>query len=665
MDFSTYRARSATPSLSSASTSSSSGLSHQGSAIFSPLSFDEEDQDPPWVNTERLGWKDMDDDYDHVKWQGSQTACQALNQLIDSSKDDVKSLKARNTWQREASYDQIPGFSLLSTADKSSTSAYDSPVFASRPRHPHRASTSDSTSTRPSSRPPSRSRVSDTKSRPRSSSNAPSKDVTNLPLPPRTPLPYFDANNPEKFLDIVKGVAKRLDENAGLRPRATKSVSSSNILTGSSSSIRTAMTAQKRPRVQSHGSTSENMKDAKRQKSHAEIPKDGKKDKGKMKEEDVRTADLEVDMDDQPKTSSQLRMPPPVLPAIPLQRDVKQEALPAPASSSSSLHHHGHYNVNPTPTPESVRTPRLHPLLVQQSQGKSSTVTSASASTVIPTSHHQPQAHPNPIPYSNSQASSSKPLHGQVRQERSAGTSYPGYPGNIRATPIPKPEPHPDPPPQSSRHTGSQNPKATLGLPTSSQQSSRPPPLGMRRTHTYPSSMQQKTGELPKKQKGFKPPLLTNSQPQASSQSSQMQMPTHVKVEKDTAGCVPKSKTEMASKSAADPGSAGGRSAIASSSIAYHATKPVSADSSRNYLHRPAENPAPAQHPRGATRTAAASSSNIRPPPPQVPVHVAPARAPSPGPLPEPADGDPDSSFGDIDLPFDIAALDEAMKKYD
>lgn len=98
MAFSFHRSRYSTPSLSSASasTSSSAALSHPGSSIFTPLSFFDGEQDASSADTERPGGTGMDRDYDYVKWQGSQTACKALNQLIDSSKDESESMRARS-----------------------------------------------------------------------------------------------------------------------------------------------------------------------------------------------------------------------------------------------------------------------------------------------------------------------------------------------------------------------------------------------------------------------------------------------------------------------------------------------------------------------------------------------------------------------------------------
>jgi hypothetical protein len=66
-----------------------------------------------------------------------------------------------------------------------------------------------SSHSRPSSSKPS----SFSRSHPRTRPSEAAPDITNLPIP------FFNKTNPMQFLDIMKGVSARLDENAGVRPR--------------------------------------------------------------------------------------------------------------------------------------------------------------------------------------------------------------------------------------------------------------------------------------------------------------------------------------------------------------------------------------------------------------------------------------------------------------
>ncbi|KAF8908152.1 hypothetical protein CPB84DRAFT_1767428 [Gymnopilus junonius] len=678
MEFSFNRPRSATPSLSSTSTSASSStpLSHLASGIFTPLTFDEEDES--FADSERLKGAGMEPNYDFVMWQSSQTACQALNELIDTSRQDSESLRIRNAWQREPSFDQIPGFSLLSTDDIPPSSALESPLLA--PKSKYKSSISPSTSSGPSSRPSSRTRLSETRPRP-SSSTARSKDITSLPLQ-ALPFQTLDKANPEKFLHIIKDAAKRADENAGAlaRARARKSTSSTNVM-GETSLSGVAATAQKRNRVQSlESSSSESMKETKRKKGRTEMEDAKVDDKGKRREDEKNP----------PNASSFLPV------ADPKEHGVKQEdvhqrsSLPLSSRSNAA---------------QSTRTPKLHPLLLQQPAAQAGTPSLHSTSAKPSSSRTSTTA--NTASYPKLPGPTSKLSQPQVQTQHKA---YPVRPSSgshhhanaqttrtIASTStfanlLRQPSPVP-----ALQAMQAPNPTST----PSSSYTSRPPPLGMRRTHTYPSSIQ--TGELPKKQKGFKPPLLSASQPQAQSQSSQMHSRVPIEKGSDAGTTVTSGVSGIAKQ---QPGhsfhlrppnfciihsplflsyNVGATSSNSATSHAYSSSssknsnlpqnKPSTASSHTTMtISAQRQQPAPSKF-APAPQAVTPAASSIPQHHPRLPVPQAPRPAPAPArpaspplppeSLPEPADGDPDSSFGDVDMPFDMDALEETMKQYD
>ncbi|GLB41223.1 hypothetical protein LshimejAT787_0904380 [Lyophyllum shimeji] len=188
-------------------------------------------------------------------------------------------------------------------------------------------------------------------------------------------------------------------------------------------------------------------------------------------------------------------------------------------------------------------------------------------------------------------------------------------PDPVKAPPPPNTITHPPPPPPQN-------------LPS---QSTRPPVLGMRRGHSLPTSA---GGEraLPTRQKGFKPPLLSQPQPVPVAPKAQVQVQ------------VPTNQQQKFAPEAEDsahvphPHAHGRAKASARSTTPQLDTKPgvLSAHT------RPA---APA--PRPFHRT---------PVEPKVQVQEKDLRPPSPNP-------DPDSSFGDMS--FDMDALEATMQMYD
>ena len=159
-------------------------------------------------------------------------------------------------------------------------------------------------------------------------------------------------------------------------------------------------------------------------------------------------------------------------------------------------------------------------------------------------------------------------------------------------------------------------------------QSTRPPPLGMRRTNTFPlggvgSGVGQKTGGLPTKQKGFRVPFMNGGM---GSQQQQQQQPS-----------VADSGASKQGGAATSNAPSNSKSNLASSSTASFSAKSKASEQ-------------PSAH----------AVTALAPPPP-----VSPATAVVPAiELPGPTDGDGDSSF-DMSLSFDMDALEETMRLYD
>ncbi|KDR70170.1 hypothetical protein GALMADRAFT_271603 [Galerina marginata CBS 339.88] len=637
MEFSYRRpSGSSSTSTSTASPSTSRSISASSSSFSSTAGL-HMDQDSPFSATRPIfnfnSDLDSEDDPapapDHVKWQGSQTACQALNQLIRSSVNEPSGVGARG-WQREPSFDQIPGFSSLSTTDASKASTSSSaftPTSASANKQPHA-----------STRPHLRARISETKSRPTSLSSS-SPNVA-------SPLPFFDKTNPSQFLDILKGVSARVDENAGVRPRKSagniagptrpiktngKKRSRGVSLGGSPdmSGVAAAVGRAKKGRVDTlRGMEAKpDIKDKGKGRASPLPPPDadGRGPTGQAYESGVPSSStstlasnetLTMDVDDDlsvtyhrlsPKTPSQARMPPPPVP----------RTKPPDASSSRQSHHQlptRHVESKPAPAP------KFHPLLVE------------------------------PPPKSNPSTHKPQPT--------------------TAAHPIPKPEPKPLRQPV-------QAPAPTP--PFANSQSSRPPVLGMRRTHTFPTSGMStslhKSGALPTKQKSFKPPLLSASQPQSQARSQGSGSVTAKPQPQAKPQAVPQQQYQQPARRSHAPGS---NNSSAS-------TSPVSArgPASSNYLNTSSSVP-PSSSLSASTSSTRSSISgrggSVATSAPRVPavkpvtaapVLVAaqpsvPAPAPKASPpLPEPTDGDPDSSFGDMSFDIDADALEETMRMFD
>ncbi|KAF9476235.1 hypothetical protein BDN70DRAFT_923422 [Pholiota conissans] len=573
-----------------------------------------------------------EDSTDYVKWQGSQTTCSALNQLIKSSANESNVATVVSTsrgWQRQPSFDQIPGFSLLSTND-----------------NPQAYSQAPSCSSSKSIR-PSHSRPRPSLSRPRSPTKPPNASNVDLPIP------LLDKSNPAAFLNILKGVSARIDENVGVKPargigsssgeRGAKRVRSvtSELQAGRPKKSRTSASvgpsvgsarplSKGKQRAISAGGVADDD-----QSSMSELPFPLRPDivEPKLASLDTESSKSRVgsmsvfqpQSDSGPppalKRPSQAIMPPPPPPPTkhPTARPSSHAISPAfPSSSTTSIQpirsdmrQQSTSASSKPPKPDPV--PRYHPLLLEQQKKASSSSSSTS----------KPPANSSKLP-----------------------------PPSI-STREPSPKPNVNP----RRTSPMDSVPSSTPKPTSSQ-SSRPPALGMRRTHTTASSglatSLQTTGTLPTRQKAFKPPLLGSSQSAAKAPASQQQQNkapyAPFKCNNAPGGSNGSTSSESSRGSSTSASSSLTRSSSFTSKHVSSSASPSSGSSAAaSPLRR--SNTLPNAEFKGAQ--AAAPSDK---PPPQSKSDVSS--------LPEPLDGDADSSFGDM-MMFDLDALEETMKMYD
>ncbi|KAF4610281.1 hypothetical protein D9613_010493 [Agrocybe pediades] len=630
-----------------------------------------------------MGLTNSDDEEDAVvdlvSWQSSQ-ASNALELLLKSSENDcfprVDVPGSSKALESQGSSDSlIPGFSRLGTTDDGIS--------------PTKSGTT-SQKKRPSSSRPSRPRHSD------SSLRASSLGLDTDNQDSASPLPFFDKTDPSQFMALLKGVSARLDGSVRARP---------------SSSGATARPPRKRPRVTSPVETSRDAEllSAGVKKSRTELEDSGvrereiriDKGKGRAEYEDVSAAsygtrtiepfvssrdeshtastsksagfashtdiDMEGDGEDDTstlggprkrpppqRTMSQLKMPPPPVP-LPKRHGAgstsnADSSRPIHSSSSSSRNHPPHSSSQPTkevPPRKLEPVPKLHPLLVQQQQKQRQPHTNVST---------PPAPRPAAVPCSPASASLANKLKSYTNSQKRS------TPPVTSMSPIPKPLFQPVA--QHPQEGAAGAPPSST--PSFSQSFSRLPPLGMRRAHTLPSTG---TSGLPTKQKGFRPPLLSSSQPQPTS-SSQSYKPAAMS---NVVASTTKAPTTNSSRPSHHPrqGSAGSEK---------HAGPPSSShqgglSSSGSSSHR-SHNPSSSFSTSSSSATTRASSvSSIGSP--VVPAKLGTSAAAtthksatattttissSPS-LPEPLDGDGDSSFDDIS--FDMDALEETMKMYD
>ena len=569
-------------------------------------------------------------------------------------------------WHRVPSYDQLSN--LLSTGhhDIANLSLLSS---QSRPS---------------SSKPGSSSR---SHSRARLSEAAP--DITNLPTP------FFNKTNPMQFLDIMKGVSARIDENAGVRPRKEFS------LGAASSSSR----SRKRTRGLSFGGTSELQAGKSTRgifkkgrvdelRTSGTLTRDEGKGKGRAMSDDegldseVRGRGLQacsslpdihfrsdlkrslsskdvsfMDVNDKAddidaehisrsvvssssnlghgypdapfaRTFNQAEMPPPPFPYDSSTRKQRQTAADPPRQQS---------NAAPTPTPLAVSR---HSNSINKPQ-------TSSPPPQPPTNYSIKQRKPDAIPK----------LHPLLYHK--LATTKVSPPSIATSTPQTQPQLQPQPKHLSTPIPVSEvvNLKPTPSPFTpllSNTPPSRPPPLGMRRNRTFPSrtssssssSVQQSSSltgsgcNLPQRQRGFKPPLLSLSQPQAETQPRTHDL-SRVKANTNAIVVEPGS-TIGTSKKVSSQNSPEASCTTTNTKMALRS----STSSSESFQSTPpATSSAPScSHSHSSDASDCSRLNKCH--------HELTERV-----TPEPPEGDTDSSFGD--LSFDMDALEETMRMYD
>lgn len=571
-------------------------------------------------------------------------------------------------WQRVSSYDQA--------SSANSTGRHDTTSNSSLLSSHSRPSSSKPSS---SSRPHSRARLSEAR--------APAPDITNLSNP------LFNKTNPMQFLDIMKGVSARLDENAGVRPRKEFNPGS-----GPSSSR-----AKKRTRGVSLGGASE---------SQAGKATHGMVKKGRVDE--IRTSDtLTWDegrergraMSEDEALDSEMRgrglQTHSSLPDMPCRSDLRRaskdvsfmdvderddDAMVVEDSSRSAVSlssNHGYPDTRPfartrsqtemPPPPlfacdsfvHKQRQPAADPSHQQSNAQSTSTPLAVSR---YSNSMNKPQtSHPPPQqPQINHSVKQRKPnaipkLHPLLYQK--PATTRVSSSSTATSAPQVRPQHHPAPIPVSDG-LDLKPPPSSITPMFSSTPSSRPPPLGMRRNHTFPSrtssslAVQQESsssltgGQLPQRQ-GFKSPLLSLSQPQPQAQTYSLSQPKAnaniIVVESDSTMAT----SRKVSLSSTDNH---GFNTVAHTSTALRSSS-SSLDSSTSFRSTPptTSSASSCSHSHSSNSSGYSSSKKSNQGMAQQPQELVV--------LPEPLDGDADSSFGDMS--FDMDALEETMKMYD
>ena len=491
-----------------------------------------------------------------------------------------------------------------------------------------------------------------------------------------------------QFVDIMKGVSARLDENVGVRPRKDLGASSSSSQT------------KKRTRGLSLGGTSE-LQTGKASRglkkgrvdelriSGTSTRNEGK-GKGRAMSED-EGLDSEVRGRGLQARSS--------LPDIPFRSDLKRSLSPKDVSdkdddmdaehvsrsavTSSSNHGHGYpetsfprsFNQTEMPPPPLPYDSSTHKQRQPAEDPPRQPSNALSTPTPLAVSRHsnsinKPQISypPTQQPPTNYSIKQRKPdaipkLHPLLNNKPSTTKISSSSMATSTSQAQPQPQHHSTPIPVSEGVNLKPPPSPFAPLFTSTP-SSRPPPLGMRRNRTFPSrtssssslSVQQESssltgsgGHLPQRQKGFKPPLLSLSQPQAETQPR-----THnfSRVKANTIVVEPGS-TIATRKKASSQNSQEASSTTTNTSMALRSST-SSSESSASFQSTPpaAASSAPSRS-HSHSSDAASDCSRLNKCNQGMAEHVAP----------EPLDGDTDSSFGDMS--FDMDALEETMRMYD
>ena len=469
----------------------------------------------------------------------------------------------------------------------------------------------------------------------------------------------------------MKGVSARLDENAGVRPRdlgASSSFSRTKKRTrgpsfGGTSELQAGKTSRGTPKKGRLDELCTSTRDEGKGKGRATSEDDGLDSevrghglqihsslpdmhartdlKRSLSSKDVNFMDVDnKDMDAEhvsqtaasssdhghPRTISQTKMPPPPLPNDSFTNEHRQQAAADPPSTVTPLAASRHSNsINRLqtsyPPPQQPQTkysikqrkpdavPKMHPLL----HHKLATTKAPSSPKVTSTPQAQPQRDSTPIP----------------------------VPEDVNLKPTPS---------------------QFMPLFTSTP-SSRPPPLGMRRNHTFPSRTsssssvrQEFSGSSSRqRQKGFKPPLLSLSQPQAGTQSRPHD-PSQVQAKTNNVLVVEPASTSKKASSQNLPEAASSTPTGTNTSIALQSSTSSSSDTSDSFQPTTSSDPSCSQsQSQSHSYSDASDCSRLNKcNQEEMAKHIVPEPAP---------DGDTDSSFGDMS--FDMDALEETMKMYD
>jgi hypothetical protein len=502
-------------------------------------------------------------------------------------------------WQRVSSYDQLSSSSLLSSHSR---------PFSSKPSS--------------FSRPHSRARLSEPR--------IPAPDITNLDLP------LFNKTNPMQFLDIMKGVSARLNENAGVRPRKefnsgaslssqakkrTRGVSlgSTSELPGKATrgivkkgridELRTSSTftwnegkGKGRATFENEGLNSE-VRGRGLLQAHSSLPDIPSRSdlKRSFLSKDVSFMDDDMDVEHAVSSSSNHGYPDTIF-----ARTLSQTKMPPPPFPSDSFAHKQCQPTTDTPPQQSNNISSISTPVSRHSYSINKPQTLYPPPQQPPTNYSIKQRKPDAIPR----------LHPLLYHK--PATTKVSSSSVVTSTPQVQPQHHPAPIP-ASEGLNLQPPSPSFTPLFTSTPSARPPPLGMRRNHTFPSrtssssTVQQGPSSLPQRQKGFKPPLLSLSQPQTQTQTHSLS-----RVNSNTNVIAVESGSTIAT----------------SKNISSQNLPEASSTDDHGFNSKSNKcNQGPAQQPQ---------ASDV---------------------IPEPLDGDADSSFGDMS--FDMDALEETMKMYD
>ncbi|KAF8664209.1 hypothetical protein AX16_000772 [Volvariella volvacea WC 439] len=464
------------------------------------------------VDDERFGFS-QGMGMDYVQWQSSQSSTTVEKLIRQSSCQQIRPLSGSES------------FSLCSSTGSSGTPSLSEATSSTPPSSSvHSNSTS---SARLSSRrvlSSSRSRLSIGGGRPdssaralRSSTSALPEDDTKRVSADNATASILHANNPTLFLSVIKGVSEKLDEKlttgrrsghpvAGNRTPVAKASGSSNV-SRRKSKDHGALSSSSQLRKSTGGtkaSTKENEKmidsdlegitqprtRRKRVKDSVEMTSSARVDSsGKM----------DVDEEGLARQSRKAQMAPPPVPSHRISRYGEDRE-----ATNVTLRADGHISTDYRDDREQGSSPEV-PLrpLVRLSHDQA--IFPSVASVV------EPKKTPSQTQVSRSSVaavSSSDSSLRSAKLQRSISTGVPLSSDGDVATLKPS---QPVQPPASI-------PAPTPAPPRTSQ--GPPPPLGMRRAHTMPNAKKPAETSLPTKQKGFKPPLLSNSQPISSTSTS-------------------------------------------------------------------------------------------------------------------------------------------------